>query len=153
RGKKKAAKAEAIEPARATFALAAVTLATDGSARWNQFLKLAWFDTRGVLRGVALIVMLAFGVINLGGGLGFTNQIFGTKIYPVTHVMTELMDGSYNWLLLIIVAFYAGELVWRERSAKISEVTDAFSLPDWIPLLSKLFALVVVVVIFLVVGA
>ncbi|HEX4479362.1 MAG TPA: ABC transporter permease subunit, partial [Rudaea sp.] len=153
RGKKKIAKAEEAEPARATFALPAVTLATDSGARWSQFLKLAWFDTRGVLRGVALLVMLAFGLMNLGGSLAFTNEIFGTKIYPVTHVMTEQMDGSYNWLLLIIVAFYAGELVWRERSAKISEVTDAFPLPDWIPLLSKLFALIVVVVIFLVFGA
>ncbi len=153
RGKKKAVSAEIAEPARATLAIPKVTLATHAGARWTQLLQLAWFDTRGVLRGVALIVMLAFGVINLGGALAFTNQMFGTKIYPVTHVMTELMDGSYNWLLLIIVAFYAGELVWRERSAKISEVTDAFSLPDWIPLLSKLFALVVVVAIFLIVGA
>ena len=118
-----------------------------------QFLKLAWFDMRGVLRGVALIVMLAFGLINLGGSLAFTNEIFGTKIYPVTHVMTEQLDGSYNLLLFIIVSFYAGELVWRERSAKISEVTDAFPLPDWIPLLSKLVALTAVIVIFLIFGA
>ena len=153
RGKK--AKALTVEApvARQTFALPVVTLATNANARWTQFLKLAWFDTRGVLRGVALIVMLAFGLINLGGSLAFTNEIFGTKIYPVTHVMTEQMAGSYNWLLFIIVAFYAGELVWRERSAKISEVTDAFPLPDWIPLLSKLVALTTVIVIFLVAGA
>ncbi|HEX6832320.1 MAG TPA: M1 family aminopeptidase, partial [Rudaea sp.] len=47
----------------------------------------------------------------------------------------------------------AGELVWRERSAKISEVTDAFALPNWIPLLSKLVALTTVIVIFLVAGS
>ncbi|HEX6834564.1 MAG TPA: ABC transporter permease subunit, partial [Rudaea sp.] len=73
-------------------------LETSAHARWRQFLHLAWFDTRGVLRGVALIVMLAFGLINLGGSLAFTNQLYGTKIYPVTYVMTQQMDGSYNWL-------------------------------------------------------
>ena len=152
RRKKSAVKTAEVVEARQTFALPQVALNTNAGARWTQFLKLAWFDTRGVLRGVALIVMLAFGLMNLGGSLAFTNQIFGTKIYPVTHVMTEVMDGSYNFLLFIVIGFYAGELVWRERSAKISEVTDAFPLPDWIPLLSKLVALTTVIVIFLILG-
>ncbi|HEX3896130.1 MAG TPA: M1 family aminopeptidase, partial [Rudaea sp.] len=153
RRKKIAPKTEEALDVRQTFVLPQVTLSSNAAARWSQFLKLAWFDTRGVLRGVALIVMLVFGLINLGGSLAFTNEIFGTKIYPVTHVMTEQMDGSYNFLLFIVISFYAGELVWRERSAKISEVTDAFPLPDWIPLLSKLVALTTVIVIFLIFGA
>ena len=133
--------------------LPTVTLRTDASARWTQFLQLAWFDMRGVLGGVAFIVMLGFGLMNLGGSLAFSNELFGTKIYPLTHLMTDAMEGSYNFLLIIIIAFYAGELVWRERSGKISEVTDAFPLPDWIPLLSKLVALASVIVLFLLAGA
>ncbi|MBO9662765.1 ABC transporter permease subunit [Dokdonella sp.] len=126
---------------------------TDATARFAQWRQLAWFDTRGVLGGVAFLVMLAFGLMNLGGSLAFSNELFGTKVYPVTHLMTRAMDGSYNFLLIIIVAFYAGELVWRERSHRISDVTDAFPLPDWIPLLSKLTALATVIVAFLAAGA
>lgn len=133
-------------------ALPVVTLHTDASARWTQFLKLAWFDTRGVLGGVAFLVMIAFGLMNLGGALAFSDEIFGTQTYPVTHLMNEAMDGSYNFLLLIIVAFYAGELVWRERSGGINAVTDAFPLPDWIPLLSKLTAIATVIMAFLLAG-
>jgi len=140
-------------PTGATIALPSVTLRTNASARWTQFLKLAWFDTRGVLGGVAFLVMLAFGLFNLGGDLWLGNQLFGTKVYPVTHLMTEAMDSSYTFLLMIIVMFYAGELVWRERSGRISEVTDAFPLPDWIPLASKLVALAAVIVLFLLAGA
>ncbi len=128
-------------------------LRADNGARWTQFLKLAWFDTRGVLRGVAFMVMLAFGLLNLGGFLAFANQMYGTRVYPVTHLMTQAMGSSFNFLLLIIVAFYAGELVWRERSARISDVTDAFPLPDFIPLLAKLVALAAVIVLFLLAGA
>jgi ABC-2 type transport system permease protein len=139
--------------ARGPLALPSVTLRTDAAARWTQFLKLVRFDTRGVLFGVAFIVMLGFGLMNLGGDLAFSNEIFGTRVYPVTHLMMEAMDGAYNFLLMIIVAFYAGELVWRERSARINEVTDAFPLPDWIPLLSKLVALTAVIVLFLLAGS
>ena len=153
RRKPKPIAAPAGESTRRAIALPAVTLQMGAAARFSQYLKLAGFDMRGVLFGVAFLVMLAFGLLNLGGSLVLGNELFGTKIYPVTHQMTEAMDGSYNFLLIIIIAFYAGELVWRERSAHISEVTDAFSLPDFIPLLSKLTAMIAVIVAFLAVGA
>jgi ABC-type transport system involved in multi-copper enzyme maturation permease subunit len=139
--------------ARHALVLPAVSLLDTAAARFAQFRQLAAFDLRGVLFGVAFLVMLAFGLMNLGGSLAFSNEFFGTKVYPVTHLMTEVLDGTYNFLLLIVIGFYAGELVWRERSAKISEVTDAFALPDFIPLLSKLTALIAVIVVFLVAGA
>ena len=131
----------------------AVILRTDAAARWTQFLWLARFETRAVLLAVAFLVMLAFGLTNLGADLAFSNEMFGTKVYPVTHLMIESMDGSYNFLLVIIVAFYAGELVWRERAARISDVTDAFPLSDWIPPAAKLTALAAVIVIFLTAGS
>ena len=144
---------DAVRPAVIALASPNVALRTDALARLTQFLKLATFDMRGVLGGVAFIVMLAFGMMNLGGFLAFSNEIYGTKVYPVTHLMTEAMDDSYTFLLMIVVAFYAGELVWRERSARISEVTDAFPMPDWIPLLSKLVAMSAVIVLFLATGS
>ena len=35
--------------------------------------------------------------------------------------MLSAIEGSYAFLLILIVGFYAGELVWRERSAKLAE--------------------------------
>jgi ABC-2 type transport system permease protein len=142
----------ALLPAARATKLPSVTLRSDPQARFTQFLKLAWFDTRGVLGGVAFLVMLAFGLMNLGGDLAFGNEIFGTKPYPVTHLMMEAMQGSYNFLLFIVVSFYAGELVWRERGARVSEMSDAFALADWIPLASKLVAITAVIVLFLLAG-
>jgi ABC-2 type transport system permease protein len=152
RRRKPQADAEFV-PSGSAIKLPAVALRTDARTRFAQFLKLAWFDTRGVLGGVAFLVMLAFGLMNLGGVLAFGNEIFGTKAYPVTHLMMEAMQGSYSFLLFIVVAFYAGELVWRERGARVSEMTDAFSLPDWIPLGAKLVAITAVIVVFLAAGA
>ena len=152
RKKRAVAAAPSIASTSAATALPSVSLQTNASARWTQFLKLAWFDARGVLGGVPFLVMLACGLLNLGANLAFSNRMFDTKVYPVTHLMNEAMDGSYRVLLFIIIAFYAGELVWRERSGRISEVTDAFPLPDWIPLLSKLVAIASVIVLFLLAG-
>jgi ABC-2 type transport system permease protein len=150
------AAASAANPAdtvRGAITVPAVVLRSDPSARFLQFLKLARFDTRGVVLGVPFLVILAFGLMNLGAFMAESNEIYGTKVYPVTHLMMDAMSGSYNFLLVIIISFYAGELVWRERGARINEVTDAFALSDWIPLLAKLAALAAVIFTFLLAGS
>ncbi|HET9834998.1 MAG TPA: M1 family aminopeptidase [Rhodanobacteraceae bacterium] len=136
-----------------SVALPDVSLRSGFAARGVQFLKLAWFDTRSVLRGVPFLVMLAFGLANLGGNLAFSGELYGTSVWPVTHLMAQSMSQSFTFLLVIVVGFYAGELVWRERGDRISEVTDAFPIPDWIPLLSKVTALAIVIIAFLAIGA
>ncbi len=54
---------------------------------------------------------------------------------------------------MIIVLFFAGELVWKERSARINEVTDAMPVPNWVPLLAKFTALLAVIICFQAAGA
>ncbi len=111
------------------------------------------FDTLGVLRGVPFLIILALGLANLMGALLLSGQIYGTATWPVTHQVLETIRGSSQWLLYIVLTFYAGELVWRERSMRTAEVTDAFPLPDWIPLLAKLGALLAVIVVYLTISS
>lgn len=130
------------------IALPKAELQTGFAAQFRQFLHQAWFDTKGVLTGGPLLIMGVIGLFLLITNLVFGDLMFGTKLYPTTIRMTELIQGSYALFLIIIVTFYAGELVWRERSQRIAEVTDAFPNADWIPLAAKVVALVAVVFVF-----
>jgi ABC-type transport system involved in multi-copper enzyme maturation permease subunit len=152
RRKRAIASAESGLAPAANIVLPVVTLHSGVAARCRQFFKLAWFDTRGVLRGVPFLVVLVFGLMNLGAMLALSGDMYGTSTLPVTHAMAEVMTGSYTWLLLLVVFFYAGELVWRERQSHVGEVVDTYPTPDWIPLLSKVAALAAVIVVFLAVG-
>ena len=67
--------------------------------------------------------------------------------------MLQTIQGSYSFLLVLIATFYAGELIWKERGAKLGEVVDALPVPNWVPLLAKLGALVTVVLAFMAGGA
>ncbi|MCP3960225.1 MAG: ABC transporter permease [bacterium] len=118
----------------------------------RQFLYQTRVEVMGVLKGVPFRIILAFGVFNLVASSGFLDQIFGTPIWPVTHVMLRAIQGTFAFLLIIIVTFYSGELIWRERSVKLSEIYDAMPAPNWVYLGAKLMGQVVVVVAFLVVG-
>jgi ABC-type transport system involved in multi-copper enzyme maturation permease subunit len=153
--RKKRAEPPLLRPSTSTSALALpkVQLADNLRAHLLQLRTQFTFDTLGVLRGVPFLIMLALGLANLVGTLLLSGQIYGTATYPVTHQVLEAIRGSFQWLLFIIITFYAGELVWRERSQRSAEVTDAFPLPDWIPLTAKLGALLAMIVAFLLVGA
>lgn len=123
--------------------------AFNASTALGQFAHLVWFDTRSVLRSLPFLILLAFGMINyLGGSLAMDNT-FGTPIHPVTALMMDSMQGSYQFLLIIIVAFYAGDVLWRERDARIAAVTDAMPVPNWVPVLAKFGAITAVVVAFM----
>ncbi|HRF83027.1 MAG TPA: M1 family aminopeptidase [Pseudoxanthomonas sp.] len=156
-------KAEAVAPAATaapglaaagtTLALPAVTLRENAAARWTQYRHLAAFDLRGALTSAPFLVMLVLGLLMVFTVLKFGSTMFGTELYPVTRRMLSTLEGGMSLFLIIITTFYAGELVWRERSLRVAEATDAYALPDWIPLASKLTALVGLVVAFLLAGA
>ncbi len=145
---------EAIVPSpiQAATKVSATSRAFNGSLAFGQFIHLVWFDTKSVLRSIPFLVLLAFGMFNYLGSSAAMDNTFGTPIYPVTALMMQSMQGSYQFLLIVIVAFYAGDVLWRERDAKLAEVTDSMPVPNWVPLLSKLGAITSVVIAFIVFG-
>ncbi|MCB1569050.1 MAG: hypothetical protein KDI69_09595 [Xanthomonadales bacterium] len=152
--RRKAARAggTASAPVTTRITVPKVSLQTSLAAQWPQFLHQAAFDTKGVLRSVPLLVMLLFALLILIVNLALGAQMFGTPRYATTSSMMNLVTGSNALFLLIIVVFYAGELVFRERQMRVSEVTDAYPNADWIPLAAKLVALTCVVLCFYAVG-
>ena len=116
---------------------------------WRQCWHLLRFDAMGVFKSVPFLVMLLLGVANFVGSASMSGQLYGTKVYPVTRVMLETMNGSFTFMLVLIVTFYAGELIFKERQFKVAEVADALPVPNWVPLVAKSLALLGVIVGFM----
>ncbi len=136
-----------------TVVVPKITPTFDAGSGWRQFLRQVRFDTSGVFKSVPFLVMLAFGMANFIPSALFRQSMYDTGIYPVTSQMLSALQGSFSFLLVIIVLFYAGELVWKERGARIDEVTDAMPVPNWVPLLAKFVTLVAVIASFQAIGA
>ena len=71
-------------------------------------------------------------------------SIFGTTTWPVTYQMLELLAGTFSIFMLVIITFYAGELVWREREHASTRSTTRCRRPTWLPFVAKLLALMLV---------
>jgi hypothetical protein len=154
-GKRLFGKAKVLPPAAPApvhLALPRIEPRFTNVTRWRQCWHIFIFDAAAVFRSVPFLVMLLFGVLNMVGAASQMGKIFGTDVYPMTHLMVEMMNGSFNFMLVIIVTFYAGELIFKERQAKIADVLDAMPAPNWAPLLAKSLALAGVVLAFLFTG-
>jgi ABC-type transport system involved in multi-copper enzyme maturation permease subunit len=109
--------------------------------------RMVWLNFRETVKNVY------FGVIALGGILFFittsttVGSIYGTTTWPVTYQMLELVTGTFGIFMLVIITFYAGELVWREREHRLDQIHDALPIPTWLPFAAKLGALMLVPVV------
>jgi len=148
---KKAADSGA-DAAVAPLALPDAPLRDGPGARWVQFWRQARFDLRHALFGAPLLVMLLLSLIVLYFAFQSGGLSYGTDVYPVTARMQSMLTSGINLFLIIVLTFYAGELVWRERGIGVAEVADAYPTPDWIPLVAKMAALAGIVVVFHLVG-
>ena len=116
-------------------------------AAWRLLPHRIWLEFRETTKNIYFGVLVLAGLLFLIFASTTVGDIFGTSTWPVTFQMLGLVSGSFAAFMLIIIAFYAGELVWRERDNRLDQISDALPVPTWLPLLSKLGALMLIPVL------
>lgn len=90
--------------------------------------------------GLPLLTILAALVVLL---VPENMENMGTLLLPRTeYVLTFLTAPLSNpftpWVVIpMLIIFYTGELVWRERTAGLGEITDAAPVPEWVLFFGK----------------
>lgn len=128
---------------RVTLPLPRVTQKFDFVTAWRQYRSIVGVECGAILRSIPFLVILLLAIINVTGNAAAGAAIFGTSVYPVTHLMVQAINNGFVFFVLIIATFYAGEIVWRERTVKLNEVHDAMPAPTWTMWAGKLTALIV----------
>jgi ABC-2 type transport system permease protein len=151
RRKRRHAAAEAPAAAAPAGPLPAIAQRFGASTTWTQFLRQTRIETIGALRSVPFLIMLFVGLLNVFGATYSLDDLYGTKIYPVTNLMLRAVSSSFALFVFLILTFYSGELAWRERDLRMSELFDALPVRTWVAWASKLSALAALLVAMLVV--
>ena len=105
-------------------------------------IKMSWLNLRETTKNIYFVVIVLAGVLMMLASALDMGSMFGTNTYPVTYLVLESVSETFQLFMLVITTFYAGELVWREREARMAQMLDALPIPSWLPLLAKLFALI-----------
>jgi ABC-2 type transport system permease protein len=121
----------------------------------RQTLAIAGTAFRTIATSPAGLVLLG-GTLLVGLLMPAVVDLQGLPVLPRTaHVLTVLTapvadTPSLPWVLIpLLIVFYAGELVWRERDAGLSELFDATPVREWVLFLGKFLGLVLVLVAWL----
>ncbi len=118
--------------------------------RVRQALAVARESLAEVMSGRAFQVAFvgAIGLIQLWGW-NAADTAFDTPTWPVTHLVLSTALSQRSLLIpWLVIAVYAGELVWKDREVGTAEIADAAPVPTGIALLGRFLALVAIIVTF-----
>ncbi len=85
---------------------------------------LTWLNFKETVKNVYFSVIVLAGVLFLILASTVMSSLYGTETYPITALVVELTGGSFSLFVLIIITFYSGEMVWRERDTNIHQLMD-----------------------------
>jgi ABC-2 type transport system permease protein len=121
----------------------------DGWSQRQAFFSMLKLELLQTLKNRYFLVLLAAAIGFIVFAAANVGKTFGTVTYPTTYMITDILGGGFSFFILIVIVFYAGELVWREKDAGIKQVTDAMPVPAAFGYFSKFIALMSVVALML----
>jgi len=94
-------------------------------------------------------VLVACTVLTVVFGWNVAQTVFDTSTWPVTMLVAgTVLAQRVTPVIYVLIALYAGELVWKSRDANENEIVDAAPVPDGIALAGRFIALVAMIVMF-----
>jgi hypothetical protein len=107
------------------------------------------FEISQAIKNIYFQMILLAGILFVFVSSTQIGKMYGTNTFPVTENVISLVGGSFSLFILIILTFYAGEVVWNERQVKINEILDSYDTPTWMKVISKWMTLNLIIIILL----
>ncbi len=136
--------ARGVEPVSAPAPRRPAQPASRRDLGWGPLAALTRFDMLTALRSPAYVVLVGIAFLNAIVGLWLAGDDSVSTIFPVTRVMIQTLAEQFSTIPLVIAAYYAGELVWRDRELRVHEIVDATPSSDLAFFVPKILAIALV---------
>lgn len=103
------------------------------------------FELKYLSKNVYFIIISLLAIIFMFVASETIGKMFDTETYPVTYQVISILKGSLSIFLYILIILFSGELLSRDKSYNIDEITNTQPTKRWIFLLSKMISLATVV--------
>ena len=119
------------------------------SSKWNQLKQFSWFYFLSICKqpsfwGIVIcgMIIILVNSVNLG-------TVYGVDSFPATYFIVEELKETSMYFFIIILVFYSGELVWKERAAKLDLIYDSTPMSSFIKLIGKYIGLNLIYVVLM----
>ncbi|MFT4754525.1 MAG: ABC-2 type transport system permease protein [Salibacteraceae bacterium] len=144
KGKKVKAEKKEAKVERGSFSLPKLNPQYGRATDWIHFKSFFKTNFLSIRKSVTFKILFVFSAILLVSSLWGGFEYFGLQSYPLTYEIIDAINGSVLTFIIIILVFFSGELVWRDRDSKINEVVDATPHNSIISLAAKALSLVAI---------
>lgn len=118
-------------------AIPAVAPESGAMSTLRQFFSQFKTEMLGMVRSTAFILLALLALLNCVPNLLFANEGYGTHELPVTYTMINLIRGSFYLFTIIIMVYFSGAIIWKERTHGMNDITDALPTKNWTLYLGK----------------
>jgi ABC-type transport system involved in multi-copper enzyme maturation permease subunit len=116
-------------------------------APWAKFLGSLNIHFRGMAKNTAFVVIVLIASLICILSLTLAESALNVRILPVTYSVIDLIRGSLNFFLIVVITYFAGALVWKDRDDRVDEISDATPTPEWVSYASRLATLIAMVLL------
>lgn len=109
---------------------------------WSNLWNLGQLEFRNIVRDAYFISIMLGAVIFLFLDDWIGNLQYGVPDRPLTMNMLLFKSYNYSLFVFILLMFYVGETVHRDRATRFANIGDALPVPNWVQLGSKFMAIV-----------
>ena len=113
------------------------------STKWLQFKTQLSIEVKRAFRDPYFLAIAGTAAGFLLLNQSAIGKMYGVNTLPVTYEVLSVLSGSFALFMLIIITFYSGQIIWKERELRADQIIDSLPVPSWIPMISKLVALIV----------
>ncbi|GAB3219445.1 aminopeptidase [Algoriphagus aestuariicola] len=124
--------------------LPSVTPVFHTKAQSAQLLFNTWFHSVSILKLKSFwaIILCCFIIILVNSvSLGTS---YGVDSYPTTYLIIEELREMSIYFFMIILVFYSGEIMWKERDVKLDLIHDATPISSFVNVSSRFLALLLI---------
>ncbi|MFT5250351.1 MAG: ABC-2 type transport system permease protein [bacterium] len=119
-------------------------------SKWSQLMHFSWFYFVSICKQTSFwaIVICAMIIIFINSvSLG---TVYDVDSYPATYLIVEELREMSFYFFFVILIFYSGEIIWKERSVKLDLIYDSSPMSDFINIAGKYLGLILIYVVLII---
>lgn len=115
--------------------------------QWRSLITLTRLEIENVFKDVYFKSIMVGGIAFLAMNFWKGSSVYGVTDLPFTSFLMEARSNSFNIFVFLIIVFFVGESLHREKSSGFSKIYDTFPVKDWILITSKFLGITIIILV------
>jgi len=125
--------------------LVQVTPVAPNGAKLSRFLTRFKYEYWTTVKSIPFAILLLIALVQFGFIFVIRNQLSDMPVLLTGGQAFNLATGSFSLFLVLMMVFFGGDVIWRERTSKITELIDSTAIQSWILLSTKWLATIAMI--------